>query len=161
MLTWQVRTCFLDDVVEQFAESYGDARCNIVLLGAGFDMRLHRLPLPGSACLFEVDAAGTQRAKIELLSSVAPELLEPGKVTYVESDLRSLPCPPGYRPSWSSASRPACAPLALPRLAVRLCACPDQWSLDLHSASFPTTLTTPSPKPGRLSRLPLSLKTLE
>jgi len=67
----QVRTCWLDDVVEQFGEDNANGcnnnGSNIIILGAGYDTRAHRLSLPPTAKLFEVDAPGSQHATLSMI----------------------------------------------------------------------------------------------
>jgi methyltransferase (TIGR00027 family) len=54
------RTCFIDDVVRQRVER--GAR-QLILLGAGYDCRAHRMPELAGTTVFEVDRAETQVAK--------------------------------------------------------------------------------------------------
>lgn len=65
------------------SSGYGSARCNfgdeavqeavtsgctqIVILGAGADTRLHRMPIPESVAMFEVDAPASQAIKLRRL----------------------------------------------------------------------------------------------
>jgi methyltransferase (TIGR00027 family) len=57
----QVRTRFIDDVLRAFVRDGGD---QIVLLGAGYDCRAHRLARElGQARVFEVDHPATQAVK--------------------------------------------------------------------------------------------------
>lgn len=63
LLTVQVRTKLLDEAVLSFARAGGR---QVVLLGAGFDARAHRLPLEG-ARVFEVDHPATQARKRAVL----------------------------------------------------------------------------------------------
>lgn len=93
----QVRTCWLDDCVSRFVDQHRDAPgpFNVVLVGAGFDTRLYRLPLPSAAQLWEVDAQGTQEFKLEVLRSAARTetavFFEEGRVSYVPLDLTRKP----------------------------------------------------------------------
>ena len=83
----QVRTCFLDDFVERFVEDHPGA--NVVLLGAGFDCRLYRLRLDLTGRLFEVDAQGTQQAKIAALATAklpGPAAARRRRVIFVSCD---------------------------------------------------------------------------
>jgi methyltransferase (TIGR00027 family) len=70
----QGRTCWLDDVVENFVRKHldtktGQAVANVVVLGAGYDTRCYRCCLQerGVRC-YEVDAAGTQAVKMRVLT---------------------------------------------------------------------------------------------
>jgi methyltransferase (TIGR00027 family) len=63
----QIRTCWLDDVVTRFVSDLEGRPGQLVILGAGYDSRCHRLDLPESVARFEVDAAGTQGRKRALL----------------------------------------------------------------------------------------------
>jgi methyltransferase (TIGR00027 family) len=75
------RTRFIDDVVR--AETGAGAR-QLVILGAGFDCRAHRLDELGESRVFEVDRRETQAHKRATLAS------RPGTraVTYVEVDFQ-------------------------------------------------------------------------
>lgn len=92
----QVRTCFLDDTVTQFARdssAAAAASCHVVLLGAGFDTRPYRLPLPPCVRCWEVDAPETQaskRAALKSAAGVAAVGWPAGtRVTFVPHDLSS------------------------------------------------------------------------
>jgi methyltransferase (TIGR00027 family) len=63
----QLRTCWLDDVVTRFVRDLRGGPGQLVILGAGYDSRCHRLDLPENVARFEVDAAGTQAQKRALL----------------------------------------------------------------------------------------------
>src|SRR5688572_13814640 len=63
LLTVQVRTRLLDEAVLSFVRAGGR---QVLLLGAGFDARAHRLELQG-ARVFEVDHPATQARKREVL----------------------------------------------------------------------------------------------
>ena len=66
----QARTCWLDDVVDTFAEENEGNQFNVVILGAGFDTRCYRLKSimqKENVHLFEVDASGTQHIKLNAL----------------------------------------------------------------------------------------------
>lgn len=54
------RTCLIDDVARQTAAA---SVRQVVLLGAGFDCRAHRLPELATSAVFEVDRAETQEWK--------------------------------------------------------------------------------------------------
>lgn len=62
------RTAFIDEVVRARARA---GVPQVVLLGAGFDCRAHRLPELAGARVFEVDRAAMQEAKRALLASAA------------------------------------------------------------------------------------------
>lgn len=73
------RTRLIDDVARRCAEQ---GVRQLVLLGAGFDCRAHRLPELSDSTVFEVDRAGTQSVKRALLGQA------PGaaRVRYVPID---------------------------------------------------------------------------
>ena len=77
------RTRFIDDLIEKNAasevEQYG-------ILGAGYDCRAHRLELPSSLRIFEVDQSEVQARK---QSKLPEELPNAENITYVAVD--SLP----------------------------------------------------------------------
>ncbi len=79
----QVRTCWLDDVVEQFIASLDGELGQLVILGAGYDSRCRRLELPDNVRGFEVDAPGTQARKRALLEELGQG---EGDLTYVTCD---------------------------------------------------------------------------
>jgi methyltransferase (TIGR00027 family) len=54
------RTCYIDDVVRSAARA---GTRQLVILGAGFDCRAHRLPELRDSLVFEVDRAETQAVK--------------------------------------------------------------------------------------------------
>lgn len=62
------RTRFIDDVVR--AEVARDVR-QLVILGAGYDSRAHRLPALATVPVYEVDRADTQAAKRRRIEGVA------------------------------------------------------------------------------------------
>ena len=74
------RTRFIDDLIEehvaQGVEQY-------VILGAGYDTRAHRLALPNTVKVFEVDQAEVQQRKREKLPQDIPNA---DNVTYVSVD---------------------------------------------------------------------------
>jgi methyltransferase (TIGR00027 family) len=88
----QARTCVGDDTIARFIELFtargaGEAAtssCNVVILGAGYDTRCYRLPLPPCVRLWEVDAPGTQAYKVGVLSSSGVPGRE--RVTFVAVD---------------------------------------------------------------------------
>ena len=88
----QARTCWLDDVVEEFVRRHaGSSRkvANIVILGAGFDTRCYRDNLNlkhRGVHTFEVDARGTQREKLKLLQKCG---ISHQGVIFVECDFSS------------------------------------------------------------------------
>jgi methyltransferase (TIGR00027 family) len=73
------RTRFIDDVVTGRAPEVDQ----VVLLGAGFDTRAHRLPALAALTTFEVDHPATQARKIAI---VAGEGLDTRRVIYVPVD---------------------------------------------------------------------------
>ncbi len=96
-----VRTCWLDDMVERFVADRGDRAAQLVILGAGFDVRCQRLALPASLRRFEVDAPGTQQSKRLLLAELG---LADAGTRYVSCDFTSQHwlerlCEAGFDPS--------------------------------------------------------------
>jgi methyltransferase (TIGR00027 family) len=75
------RTRLIDDVVSQ---ALADGLRQVVILGAGFDCRLYRLPGIDSVSAFEVDHHATLAAKLSRLRSVIPDSAD--KVRFVEID---------------------------------------------------------------------------
>ena len=73
------RTRLIDDV----ACEAGPTVEQIVILGAGFDTRAHRLPALGGVAVFEVDHPATQAAKRSVVRSLG---LSTATVTYVAID---------------------------------------------------------------------------
>jgi len=63
------RTRFIDDLIEERAAS-GVEQC--VILGAGYDLRAHRLELPPTLSIFEVDQPEVQARKRSKLPSNLP-----------------------------------------------------------------------------------------
>ena len=74
------RTRFIDDLIKKSAASGAE---QYVLLGAGYDSRAHRLELPSSLRIFEVDQAEVQARK---RSKLPKELPNSENVTYVTVD---------------------------------------------------------------------------
>jgi len=74
------RTRFIDDLVERTA---AEGTEQYVILGAGYDMRAHRLELPSTMKVFEVDQQQVQRRKIAKLPKT---LRTSGHVSYVSVD---------------------------------------------------------------------------
>ncbi|EDP60789.1 class I SAM-dependent methyltransferase [Vibrio sp. AND4] len=74
------RTRYIDDLVQKMAANGVE---QYVILGAGYDLRAHRLNLPSSLTVFEVDQAEVQTRKREKLP---PKLKQNGCVTYVDVD---------------------------------------------------------------------------
>jgi len=83
----QCRTCLGDDAVLQWVEDHVGGS-NIILLGAGFDTRVHRLDLPVTAQLWEVDARGTQQEKLKLLDASGVRLPNRERVNYLAVDFQ-------------------------------------------------------------------------
>ena len=71
------RTRFIDDLVKESTENGIE---QYVILGAGYDMRAHRLDLPASLKIFEVDQPAVQSKKI---SKLPKELSDLDNVSYV------------------------------------------------------------------------------
>lgn len=86
----QNRTCFGDDLCRQFTADFPEG-CNLVLLGAGFDSRFYRLPLPKTAALFEVDTSPSSKTKQDCLEAhidaISPEYTR--RVHFVECDFNT------------------------------------------------------------------------
>ena len=74
------RTRFIDDLVKESTENGIE---QYVILGAGYDMRAHRLDLPASLKIFEVDQPAVQSKKI---SKLPKELSDLDNVSYVNVD---------------------------------------------------------------------------
>ena len=71
------RTRFIDDLIEEAATTGAE---QYVILGAGYDLRAHRLDLPSSLRIFEVDQAEVQARK---RSKLPENLTNSDNVTYV------------------------------------------------------------------------------
>ena len=74
------RTRFIDDLIEKSATEGAE---QYVILGAGYDSRAHRLELPSSLKIFEVDQPEVQDRKRSKLPKELPNL---ENVTYVTVD---------------------------------------------------------------------------
>ena len=74
------RTRFIDDLIKKSATSGAE---QYVILGAGYDLRAHRLELPSSLRIFEVDQPEVQARK---RSKLPKELPNSENVTYVTVD---------------------------------------------------------------------------
>lgn len=74
------RTRFIDDLIEKSAANEVK---QYVILGAGYDSRPHRLNLPSSLKIFEVDQPEVQKKK---LSKLPKEILNKEIVNYVSVD---------------------------------------------------------------------------
>ena len=74
------RTRFIDDLIEKSAKEGVE---QYVILGAGYDSRAHRLDLPSSLRIFEVDQPEVQDRK---RSKLPKELNNSDNVTYVTID---------------------------------------------------------------------------
>jgi len=74
------RTRFIDDLIEKSATEGAE---QYVILGAGYDSRAHRLELPSSLKIFEVDQPEVQDRK---RSKIPKELPNSENVTYVTVD---------------------------------------------------------------------------
>lgn len=75
------RTRLIDDVVR---ETLQEGIEQVVVLGAGFDCRLYRLPQVSSVAAFEVDRPSTFATKVSLLRSLLPKW--PSNVRFVKID---------------------------------------------------------------------------
>lgn len=74
------RTRFIDDLIKDSVASGSE---QYVILGAGYDLRAHRLELPSSLKIFEVDQPEVQARK---RSKLPKELPNSESVTYVSID---------------------------------------------------------------------------
>ena len=74
------RTRFIDDLIKKSADSGVE---QYVILGAGYDSRAHRLELPSSLRIFEVDQPEVQARKRSKLPKELPNL---ESITYVAVD---------------------------------------------------------------------------
>ena len=74
------RTRFIDDLIEKAASTGAQ---QYVIPGAGYDLRAHRLDLPSSLRIFEVDQSEVQSRK---LSKLPENLTSSENVTYVAVD---------------------------------------------------------------------------
>jgi len=74
------RTRFIDELIKKSAASGSE---QYVILGAGYDSRAHRLELPSSLRIFEVDQPEVQARKRSRLPEDVPNS---GNVTYVSVD---------------------------------------------------------------------------
>ena len=86
VLYMQVRTRVLDDIVRRFVGECG-ARCQVILLGAGFDCRALRLIELANAEVFEVDHPATQKRKRDTLEQLGAQ----SRARYVTWDFESRP----------------------------------------------------------------------
>lgn len=77
------RTLFIDELITNNAASGVE---QYVILGAGYDSRAHRLDLPSSLRIFEVDQSEVQTRK---RSKIPKELPNSENVTYVSIDFSS------------------------------------------------------------------------
>lgn len=74
------RTRFIDDLVQACAAEGAE---QYVILGAGYDLRAHRLQLPSTLKVFEVDQSEVQARK---RAKLPRDLREADSVTYVDID---------------------------------------------------------------------------
>jgi len=84
ILYMQVRTRVIDDAVRAFVARGGR---QLVLLGAGYDTRVLRLPALADVRVFEIDHPATQRHKREVLDRIAAR----SPATYIEWNFESRP----------------------------------------------------------------------
>ncbi len=94
------RTRFIDDAVTT-ATATAD---QLVILGAGFDTRAHRLPAASAFTTFEVDHPATQARKVAI---VAGEGLDTRRVTYVPVDFERDELDTALLAAGFDATRPA------------------------------------------------------
>lgn len=83
-----LRNSFSDDVVEEFRSRHTGKSKQLVILGAGFDSRLYRKKYKDNFKLFEVDAPGTQTAKLKCLEKLRKKnrLVYDPEITFVSVD---------------------------------------------------------------------------
>lgn len=93
------RTCFFDEKIQ---EALRAGIRQVVLLGAGYDARAHRLSVPG-ARFFEVDHPATQRDKRARLGAAS----SPGEIVYVPVDFTRDKLAERLRASGHDASQPS------------------------------------------------------
>ncbi len=74
------RTRFIDDLIKDCADGGSE---QYVILGAGYDSRAHRLDIPSTLKIFEVDQLEVQARK---RSKLPKDLPNAGSVTYVSVD---------------------------------------------------------------------------
>ena len=77
------RTRFIDDLVEESADEGIE---QYVILGAGYDLRAHRLNLPSSVKVFEVDQAEVQATK---RAKLPKDIANAANVKYVSIDFNT------------------------------------------------------------------------
>lgn len=75
------RTRLIDDIVSQTLQ---EGTRQLVILGAGFDCRIYRLPQARSITAFEVDHPATLAARLSRLRGLVEEL--PARVRFIEID---------------------------------------------------------------------------
>jgi len=78
------RTAFLD---ERYARTLGDGTEQIVLLGAGYDTRPHRMPPPDGVKVIELDIAPTQERKRHCLRRAG--VAEPAGLVFAPIDFNT------------------------------------------------------------------------
>jgi len=79
------RTRYFDDII---GESLNNGLEQLVIVGAGFDARAHRIPgLSGNVRIFELDQLETQAVKQAKVREIFGQI--PNHVTYVPADLRT------------------------------------------------------------------------
>jgi len=96
------RTKWIDDEATDALR----AATQLVLLGAGFDMRASRLPSAARAGAFELDLPETSRAKQAILERARPAM--PGRVRYAGIDFSRQSIAEVLRDAGFDASQPAC-----------------------------------------------------
>lgn len=101
----QVRTVWLDDVVAAFAQRHPQQTWNLVILGAGYDTRCYRLPLDVAVKRYEVDAPGTQKAKLGVLEKSG---IDPGETIFVSCDFATQSWVERLKEHGFDASKPSC-----------------------------------------------------
>jgi methyltransferase (TIGR00027 family) len=82
------RTRLIDDIL---LARLPERPRQVVLLGAGFDCRAYRLPLPDATTVFEVDHPSTQAVKIARLRSALPTIPKHVRFVGIDFNRESLP----------------------------------------------------------------------
>jgi methyltransferase (TIGR00027 family) len=96
------RTKFIDDAVDA---AIADGVGQVVLLGAGFDARAHRMPAASGVRVYEVDRPPTLVAKRATLSARKASATN---ITYVEADFDRQSVDDMLRDAGFDARRPTC-----------------------------------------------------
>ncbi|MGA7351165.1 MAG: SAM-dependent methyltransferase [Acidobacteriaceae bacterium] len=82
------RTRLIDDILAAHLEENPH---QVVILGAGYDCRAYRLPVPNTTTIFEVDHPSTQAAKLEQLRTMIPRIPDNVRFAGIDFNRESLP----------------------------------------------------------------------